>query len=358
MLRPPELIAARHSMRSGAMPFDEYRAIEDLAVDDALKLQEEVGLEVVTDGEMRRDIFFGFFVNGMAGLVPGSAGKVVFHNDETDNAMEVEIPFTVASKVEPLPCPGVDEFVYASKRTSLPVKVTLPSPMMVLGFWGEGSRSAYPDPFELARDTAEVVKGWMKELADAGCRHIQIDAPEINEACVSEQIRAEYASRGIDPDEFIEVGTQLVGELGNLDLPGVTKSVHVCKGNGTQSWIAEGGYDVFAERVFASLSGFDVFHFEYDDERSGSLEPLKLLPDDKVAVLGFVSTKWVALEDPDELRNRIHEAAEFHPLERLALAPQCGFASGAETAADRKITEDTQRQKLQLVVDVARSVWQ
>jgi 5-methyltetrahydropteroyltriglutamate--homocysteine methyltransferase len=138
---------------------------------------------------------------------------------------------------------------------------------------------------------------------------------------------------------------------------GAVLGVHVCKGNGTQSYIARGGYEDICREVFRRAEGFDVFLLEYDDERSGSFEPLRHLPDDKVAVLGMVSTKWVQLEDPDVLRGRIDEAARFHPRERLALATQCGFASASETAEQRKITDSVQEAKLALVADVARSVW-
>jgi 5-methyltetrahydropteroyltriglutamate--homocysteine methyltransferase len=357
MLRPRELIEARHAMRAGAMPADEYRAVEDAAVDAALRLQEETGVDVVTDGEMRRDVFFGFFITGMRGLAPLPAGTVRFHSHDNDRAAEFQIPFSIVEKIEAGPCPGVEEWRYASTRTSLPIKVTLPSPMMVLGFWSEHSRLAYPDPFDLAYEVGTIVQGWMRELADVGCEYIQIDAPELNEVFLSSEMRGDYATRGIDPDRFVEVGTEILAGLGDLDLPGVTKGVHVCKGNGTQSWIAEGGYEAFAGHMFERISGFDVFHFEYDDERSGGFEPLAQLPEDKVVALGLVSTKWNRLEDPSELRRRIEDAARFHPLNRLALAPQCGFASAAETAEERLLSEHTQRDKLTLVTEVAREVW-
>jgi 5-methyltetrahydropteroyltriglutamate--homocysteine methyltransferase len=345
-------------MRAGQLSPDDYRAIEDRAVDDALRIQEEAGVDVVTDGEMRRDVFFDFFIKGLTGLSMLPGIKVQFHSGDSDLAMEFQIPFTVTERVTALACPAVEEFRYASARTAKPVKVTLPSPMMILGFWNEQSRDAYPDPFELAQDAAAAVRGWVRELADAGCKYIQIDAPELNEAYADERVRADYESRGIDPGAFIELGTELVGTIADVDVPGdVRKAMHVCKGNGTQSWIAEGGYDEFSKRVFKRAGNFDVFHLEYDDERSGGFEPLANLPDDKVAVLGLISTKWVDLEDPAVLKQRIEDAARFHPKEQLALATQCGFASAAETADQRLITDSTQRDKLRLVASVARDVW-
>ena len=357
LLRPPALIEARQAMRAGRMSPEAYRAIEDAAVDEALRIQERAGVDVVTDGEMRRDIFFDPFVKGMTGLSRLPGDTVTFRDAGDAVAMEVQIPFSVTERVTPLACPVLDEFAYARSRTERTLKVTLPSPMMMLGFWSEHSRAAYPDPFELAEDAAQAVAAWMRELADAGCRYIQIDAPELNEAYADQRVRDDYERKSIAPDRFIELGTELVGSLADVELPGVTTALHVCKGNGTQSWIAEGGYDDFSRHVFKRARGFDVFHLEYDDERSGSFEPLANLDDGKVAVLGLVSTKWKELEDPDGLRARIDQAAAFHPKERLAIAPQCGFASAAETAAERRITHQVQREKLGLVADVARSVW-
>ena len=357
LLRPPALVEARAAMRAGRLTPDDYRVLEDRAVDEALRLQEDVGLEVVTDGEIRRDIFFDFFTKGLTGLSHLPSHRVTFRDRQSEVAMEVQLPFSVTERVTARECPGLAEFRYASARTAREVKVTLPSPTLILGFWNERSKEAYPDPFELAADAAQAVSAWMSQLAAAGCTYIQIDAPELNEAYCDERVRAWYEQRGIRARDLIHVGTELVGSLADVDLPGVTTALHVCRGNGTQSWIAEGGYDEFSRMVFARARGFDVFHLEYDDERSGGFEPLANLPDDRVAVLGLVSTKWVELEDRAALRARIAQAARFHPREQLAVATQCGFASAAETAEQRRITEAAQRAKLELVVATAREEW-
>jgi 5-methyltetrahydropteroyltriglutamate--homocysteine methyltransferase len=357
LLRPERLVQARGELRAHRMPVEEYRRIEDLCVEDALQLQAVAGLDVVTDGEMRRDAFFDFFVSGMNGLemLPGS--KVRFHNHETEVAMEVVIPFSVTERISARVCPGVAEYQFTAAHTHRPVKVTLPSPGMITGFWNEHSRRAYPDPFKLMEDAAQAVQTWMQQLAAAGCRYIQIDAPELNEAYVDASVRADLERRGIPPQRFLDVGTQLVVELGEVKLPGVTKGLHVCKGNGTQSWIAEGGYDETARRLLSRAQGFDVFLMEFDDERSGAFEPLRHVPRDTMVILGLVSTKWTRMETPAELRSRITQAARFHPLERLGISTQCGFASATETAAGRRITEQVQREKLALVSEVARTVW-
>jgi 5-methyltetrahydropteroyltriglutamate--homocysteine methyltransferase len=358
MLRPPELIEARGAMRAGQVPFEEYKAIEDRAVDASLRIQEDAGVDVVTDGEQRRDIFFDFFVSGMSGtsMVP-TGFSVDFHGATLEDAMSVVIPFAVTEKIEARPCPALAEYEYAAAHTDKPVKLTLPGPSMILGFYGEPTRSAYPDPFVLIEEATAIVAGWMGELAAAGCAYIQIDAPDLAEMYAESSLARSYIERGIDPERLKDVASSLVGSLGDVPTPGAIKAMHVCKGNGTRAWLAEGGYGPFAEHVFSRAQGFDVFHLEYDDERSGDFEPLAKLPDDKAAVLGLVSTKWTHLEQPDQLKARIDDAARFHPKEQLALATQCGFASGAETAEAKKITEQTQADKLKLVADVAHEVW-
>ena len=358
MLRPPELVEARAALRAGSLANPEYRAIEDAAVDEALRIQEDAGVDVVTDGEMRRDVFFDFLVKGFASdaFVLGSPYTVRFHG-HGDTEMNVDVPFTVVAPLEVQDCPAIDELAYAKQRTSRPLKVTLPGPGMMLGFWGDASREAYPDPLTLVAQAGEAVKRWIGELGDAGCEYIQLDAPELIDIYCDPKVAAEYEERGIPAADLRELLTDLVVAFGQVPRGDAKLGMHLCRGNGTQAWIAEGGYESFSEHVFTRAAGFDVFHLEYDDERSGGFEPLEALPDDKVAVLGLVSTKWTRLEAPDGLRARVNEAAQFHPMENLGLATQCGFASANETAEQRKITPQTQSDKLRLVADVAHSIW-
>jgi 5-methyltetrahydropteroyltriglutamate--homocysteine methyltransferase len=361
MLRPPWLVEARQAMRAGTLDPGEYRAIEDRAVDEALRIQETAGVDVVTDGEMRRDIFFDQFVSGMDGFSPVPAYTVQFHESGNDAnvAMVVEIPFSVTGRLKVRSSPMLDEYLAAKDRTVRPLKVTMPSPTLIAAFWNdELSTDAYRDPFELFADAAELLRGWATELFAAGCPYVQVDAPEFNEVYADARIRAEYEERGIDTERFKTEGAELLGRLGSVPRPdGSVLGLHVCKGNGTQSYIARGGYEDISREVFQRAEGFDVFLMEYDDERSGSFEPLRHLPDDKIAVLGMVSSKWVDLEDPDELKRRIDEAARFHPKEHMGLATQCGFASASETAEQRLLTDAAQAAKLKLVADVAHEVW-
>jgi 5-methyltetrahydropteroyltriglutamate--homocysteine methyltransferase len=359
MLRPQWLVDGRAAMRAGTLDADAYRALEDRAVDEALRIQEAAGVDIATDGEMRRDIFFDAFVAGMDGFSHETAWTVDFHQPEDDHAFQVEVPFTVTDKIRARSSPALAEYLAAKDRTSLPLKVTVPSPTMISVFWRTDlTGAAYQDPFDLFADAAEAVREWVRELFEAGCPYVQIDAPEFNQMWADPRTRAEYQERGIDPERLKTEGAELLARV--ADVPRAADSVlglHVCKGNGTQSYLAVGGYEEICREVFQRASGYDVFLMEYDDERSGSFEPLRYLPEDAIAVLGLVSTKWQALEDPAVLRRRIDEAAQFHPKERLALATQCGFASASETAEERLITADVQAAKLKLVADVAHEVW-
>jgi len=361
LLRPHYLVEARNAFQAGRIPKAELTTVENKAIDQALRLQEEVGLDVVTDGEFRRGFFFDQFARGLDGINTGSGLTAVFHNKETDTAMEVPIPYLVTEKVRPNgTLEAIDEFLYTSAHTDRTVKVTLPGPTLaVICAWHkEHSRDAYPDWLEFAEDVTEALCGWITQLGEAGCRYIQIDEPNIAQCFADAEWRQTWAAaQGIEPDRLMEHGMELLGSLPSAAPAGTTVGLHVCKGNGTQSWIAEGGYDDFAGALVRSAAGYDVYHFEYDDERSGTFEALKSVPDDKVVVLGLVSTKWTTIEDMEMLRGRVDEAAQFHPKENLAISTQCGFASAAETAEERKITDETQLRKLQLVVETAREIW-
>jgi 5-methyltetrahydropteroyltriglutamate--homocysteine methyltransferase len=354
MLRPPYLAPARERLRAGAMQAEELRELEDRAVRDAIAVQERAGLDVITDGEMRRTVFFDHFVAGIEGMSPLPGARIKFRNDQ-GGELDFQIPFSVTERIRARRSPAVAEFSFARSLTARRLKVTVPSPMIILGFWSEHSRDAYPDPFALAEDAAEVVRGWVSQLAEAGCDYIQIDAPELAECFADEQVRVEYEARGISAQRFMAEGPELVNRAAAVD--GVRKVMHLCKGNGAEHFIARGSYEDFSRVVFAKATNFDAFHFEFDDERSGGFEPLANLPDDKVAILGLVSTRRGELESASELRRRIGEAARFHPKEQLALATQCGFASASETAAERPVDEPLQAAKLALIAEVAHDVW-
>jgi 5-methyltetrahydropteroyltriglutamate--homocysteine methyltransferase len=354
LLRPQYLKAAREDWEAGRLPTPDFKRIEDRSVDEAIELQESAGIDVITDGEMRRFLFFDQLLASVGGLQEVEGGvRFRFTGEQPEDQYEYVTPVAVTEKLHPTRSPALEEFVYLRARARVPVKITLPSPLLTMSLWSkERSAAAYPDPFELFEDAAQIVHGWAKELVAIGCEYIQFDAPEFLQAYVDESIRAGMEEQGISTDRFITEGVDLLNAV--ADLPGTCCALHICKGNYMSKWLATGGYEGFARGVFRRATNFDVFHLEYDDGRSGSFEPLQTLPDDKVAVLGLVSTKHGRLEDVDALVKRISEASKYHPLEQLAISPQCGFATGI---VGNSITEASQSAKLRLIGEVAQRVW-
>jgi 5-methyltetrahydropteroyltriglutamate--homocysteine methyltransferase len=246
----------------------------------------------------------------------------------------------------------VEEFAYARARARLPLKVTLPSPMLLFLLWSdEHSRAAYRDPFEMFADATTLMHEEAQALADLGCQHIQVDAPDLGQLADPAQ-REDWESRGISAERALTEGAEMCNAI--ADVPGVTFSLHLCKGNYRSRWIAAGGYEQIAKQVFPRVGNFDRIMLEFDDERSGSFEPLADVSDDQVVVLGLVSTKHDALEAPEELDARIDAAARFHPRDRLAVSTQCGFAS---VAVGNEISEDAQERKLRAVAELAQRTW-
>jgi 5-methyltetrahydropteroyltriglutamate--homocysteine methyltransferase len=353
LLRPNYLIEARAQWEAGTMTAPEFKRTEDRAVDQAIALQEGTGLDVVTDGEMRRLVFFDQFTMALEGLSPMPAAPVHFHGESPEEDIDFESPVCVTDRIRRRRMLTVEEYAYARGRARRPVKVTLPSPLLLFALWSPThSRDAYPDPFELFADGAEIVRQEARELAGLGCEYIQIDAPDLAQVFADEAQRAHWDSLGIPPERVFSEGVDLVNAA--ADVPGVTRGLHLCKGNYKSKWIAAGGYEEFSQEVFPRATNFEVFLLEYDDQRSGSFEPLKNLPDDKAAVLGLVSSKHDRIEPADALLRRIDEASEYVSRDQLALSTQCGFASAAE---GNLISEATQEAKLRLVAEVAHRAW-
>jgi len=353
LLRPSYLAEARRRHADGEITAAELKRVEDRAVDSAIALQEGAGLDVVTDGELRRQVFFDQFIRGLEGLSPHPGAPVHFHGEQPENDVDFQSPLCVTGRLRSTRMVTLEEFAYARARARRPVKVTLPSPLLVFVLWSpEHSTAAYPDPFEMFADAVDIVRAEARALAEMGCEYIQIDAPELLQVFADERSREHWRSLGIEPERVFTEGVDMVDAV--ADVPGVTFGLHLCKGNYQSRWIASGGYEEFARQVFPRAKNYDLFLLEYDDERSGSFEPLAELPDDKVAVLGLVSTKRDTLEDAEEVRRRIAEAERYTGLDRLALSTQCGFASDA---SGNLISETMQERKLQLVADLARRVW-
>jgi 5-methyltetrahydropteroyltriglutamate--homocysteine methyltransferase len=353
LLRPEYLKRARGDFMAGKLPPDGLKAAEDRAVDEAIALQEEVGLDVISDGEMRRASFFGPLTEALGGFefIPGRT--ISWTSAVTGEPMTWQPPVTLTSKLTHDRKLAVEEYAYASARATKPVKQTLPSPLLMSGLWNaELTSEAYPDPFDALVDAANLLHEEARELAELGCEYIQIDAPEMP-GWADPTLTEMRAANPIPLERLMTDGLDLVNTIAE-GIEGVTFAIHLCRGNNVGCWYASAGYEDISRALFGRLTNYDAFLLEYDDERSGGFEPLADCPDDKMVVLGLVSSKLSALEEPDELVRRVEEAARFHPFDRLSLSPQCGFASVMQ---GNPVTEDVQRAKLQLVADVAHRLW-
>lgn len=355
LLRPPELLGARARRERGELSEEEFRPIEDAAVDGALRLQEEAGLEVVTDGELRRLSFQSQMPEAVEGFGAWDLDAFLWGEWRSDElgAMAVKRPpIAVSARLRRRRFLSVDEFAYAHGRTDRVLKVTLPSPSLFANFWDpERSTGAYRTLEEFLGDVAEILREEVDELVRRGATYIQLDAPHYP-LLVDPRYRDFYASRGWPAERWLELGV----ELDNLVIgehPGVTFGFHLCRGNQASRWLVEGGYDWLAERLFPKVRAQRLL-LEYDDERSGSFEPLSAVPEDRVVVLGLVTTKSGRRETVPELAARIEEAAGFVPLERLALSPQCGFAT---SVLGNALTLEDEAAKLRVVAETARAVW-
>ena len=350
LLRPQYLKEAREKYQSGHLTAVEFKRIEDRAVDEAVALQESAGLDVLTDGEMRRYAFFGHLVEALEGFDKSAGWSITFRDAEGHQAA-LERP-VVVDKLRWRRQMAVEEFTYLRGRTKKPVKVTLVSAQQAAAYYDpDKSKSAYPTRDAYLADLVDFTRREIAELKRLGCEYIQIDAPQYA-ALLDETIREGYRKRGSDPEQMLDACVDLDNAI--IDgHKGVTFGIHICRGNHKSMFYASGGYDRIAEKIFKK-SRFNRFLLEYDDERSGTFDPLKHVPDDRTVVLGLVSSKRPTLESAAELKTRIGEASKLVPLDRLALSPQCGFAS---TEEGNRLTHDDQRKKLELVAATASEVW-
>lgn len=343
---------------------DELRQIEDRYIRDIVKLQEDVGLKSITDGEYRRQIWLSEFLGSLGGieltLQGTSASATHFKSDErhgkskTEDVENVRIEFHVKDRVRWTGSVNVDAFKFLKGITHGVPKVTIPAPQDYYYFGGREcvSRTVYPNIEDYWRDMGKAYAEEVKALVDAGCTHIQFD--DVVNACLCDPTHvAQLQARGEDTDALLRnyvacLNSALANRPANL-----TVSLHICRGNRHGHYIAEGGYDTVADYLFNHLN-VDNYYLEYDTPRAGTFAPLKFMPADKTVILGLVTTKRPELEDPDQLKRRIDEAAKFIPLERLGLSPQCGFSGDMMSDV---MSIDQMKRKLELVVQTAQSVW-
>jgi 5-methyltetrahydropteroyltriglutamate--homocysteine methyltransferase len=347
LLRPDYLRTAQAQLERGELTPAAYKTVEDRAVDEAVALQQNAGLDVVTDGEMRRYAFFGHLAEALEGFDKYAGWSITFHDDEGHRA-NVQRP-VVVSKLKWRRQMAVEEFTYLRGRTRVPAKVTLLSAQQAAAYYDpQKSSGAYATLDAYLADLVDFTRREIAELKRLGCEYVQIDAPQYA-ALLDETIREGYRQRGSDPDKLLAASVEMDNAI--IDgHTGVTFGIHICRGNYQSMFYASGGYDRIAEQVFGK-SKFDRFLLEYDDERSGTFAPLRHVPDGRVVVLGLVSSKLARMESADTLKARIKEASQVVPLDRLAISPQCGFAS---TNEGNRISPDVQRQKLELVARIAK----
>ncbi|HEX3177904.1 MAG TPA: cobalamin-independent methionine synthase II family protein [Methylomirabilota bacterium] len=349
LLRPDALKAARARFEAGLLDAAQFKRIEDAAVDEAVRRQEAAGLDVVTDGELRRYAFFGHMIEALAGF-DREGGWAVPFRDEAGEQLVFKRP-VVVDKLRWRRSMCGEELAYLRARATVPTKVTLISTQQAAAYYDPRvSSGAYATREAFLADVVDFTRREVEELVRLGCTYVQIDAPQYA-ALLDPELREGYRQRGSDPDRLIDACIEMDNSVIGRH-PGVTFGLHICRGNNQSKFYASGGYEPIA-RVF-ERSRFQRFLLEYDDDRSGDFEPLRLVPADRDVVLGLVTTKKPGLEPVDELRRRIDAAAKHVPLERLALSPQCGFAS---TLEGNRLTQDEQWAKLARVADTARAVW-
>ena len=351
LLRPAYLKHARQQHAAGELGDAAFKQIEDRAVDEAIALQLEAGLDVITDGELRRYAFFGHLIEAVAGFDKLGGWAIPFH-DEQGHELVFQRP-VVVERLRPRRHLCAEEFTWLRARANgRRAKATLISAQQAAAYYDpRQSSAAYPTIDAYLADIVDILRAEVAELARLGCDYIQIDAPQYA-GLLDPTIRDGYRQRGNDPDRLLERCIELDNAV-IADQPGVTFGIHLCRGNNQSKFYASGGYDPIAAQVF-QRTNFQRFLLEYDDARSGDFAPLAQVPDDRTVVLGLVTSKHPQLETKDDLKRRITEAAQYVPLERLALSPQCGFAS---TEEGNLLTEAEQAAKLRLVAEVAREVW-
>lgn len=351
LLRPKPLREAfrRHAARE--IGDDALRATQDRAIREAVRLQEECGLQVVTDGEFRRMSYWEKFVRLTAGLVVKEA--VFRFHDEHGHASHFTAPYAEGKVSRRSPITA-DEFAFLNETTHRTAKITLPAPstMHFYRFSDWGNAAAYADPRSFFKDLGRVYQQEIAELARAGCRYVQLDEVAIAILC-DPAARQKVKSAGGDPDQLVDLYVGAINEAVRAKPGTLTVGIHVCRGNYKGMYLSEGGYDSVAERFFGDVR-VDHFLLEFDTPRAGGFAPLRFLPKDKGVVLGLVSSKAARLEDPDLLRRRVDEAAKYVDLTRLAISPQCGFAS---TMGGNPVSEADERAKLRLCVETARRIW-
>jgi 5-methyltetrahydropteroyltriglutamate--homocysteine methyltransferase len=354
LIRPDALIKAREAAEKGEMPPAELTRIQHDAIRGVVRLQEEIGLKLVTDGEYNRHSWQRDFLLKIGNVKPMASKLTVRFHSAAGIRDHSPPSLQVAGKLSRPAGIFVDDFKFLKSVAKAEPKITIPSPTVVHFRGGREAidAKAYPQMDAFYDDLAEVYRGEIRDLAAAGCRYLQIDEVNLAYLCDPE-LRRQVANIGEDPATLPKTYAKLLNAVIAGKPDDMTVCMHLCRGNFAGAWIADGGYEPIAELLFNAI-GVDGYFLEYDSARAGGFEPLRFLPKGKIAVLGLVTTKSPQLETKDELKRRIDEAGRYAPLEQLALSPQCGFSSGIGGNA---MTVEDEIKKLKLVVETAREVW-
>jgi 5-methyltetrahydropteroyltriglutamate--homocysteine methyltransferase len=352
-LRPAWLIAARQDFNAGKITHDALRPLEDKAVREVVAMQEEIGLHSITDGEFRRQTYLTEFLNPIGvELVQRASDDLVYHDDHGGT-----VPATKAIVKDRIQWKGsvnVDAFTFLKSVTKGTPKVTLPAPTQAHLFAGTTgiNKAVYPTDEPFWDDMIAAYHAELKALGDAGCSYVQIDEtciPKLADPVIQDVV----AKRGSDWRQLTQKYAQIINRIIDGAPSGMHVAIHHCRGNNAGMWQAQAGYDAVAEIMFSEVKA-KSYLLEYDSPRAGDFAPLRFIPKDKIVVLGLISTKSTRVESADELTSRIDEASKYLPLEQLCLGPQCGFSCGF---AGGPMTYESQTQKLQRIVEVARKVW-
>ena len=357
LLRPPALLEARDKRERGEIDDAQLRAVEDRCIRDVVKMQEDIGLQAVTDGEYRRKLWNVDFIKKFEGVLvkeglAEEAGKSFQGGDA--NLQRSPTRFEVSDKLKRVREHEVENFKFTQSVSKVTAKLSIPSPSVLHFRGGRGgvSAAAYPEMKDFFTDLARVYREEIQALAVAGCTYLQIDDTNLAYLC-DPKMREGAKKIGEDPDRLPSLYANLINECIKDRPANMVVCTHLCRGNFASAWVAEGGYDPVAEVLFNELK-VDGYFLEFDSPRAGNFAPLRYLPKGKRLMLGLVTTKTGQLEDADELKRRIDEAAKVAPLDQFGIAPQCGFSS---TVLGNKLTVTDQIAKLQLIVDVARDIW-
>ena len=353
-LRPKYLLEAREQKAKGSITAEQLRLIEDNAIAEIVKFQEDVGLKSITDGEFRRTYFHLDFLEQLGGVKVGEV-TIGIGADGKEHLMPPAIhvvdKVTHAKQIQLADYNFLKSQVSAGNRA----KVTIPSPTMLHFRGGRAgiSRTAYPElEPEFYEDVAKAYGDELRSLSAAGCDYVQMDDTNLAYLC-DVNMREAAKNRGDDPNELAHRYAKFINLVVAQKPAGMTLAMHLCRGNFRSTHAASGNYEPVAEALLKEMN-IDAYFMEYDDDRSGDFKPLRYLPKGKTVVLGLVTTKFGAMENKDDLKRRIDEASRYAPMDQLALSPQCGFSS---TVHGNDIAVEAQRAKLRLVIETAQEVW-